>query len=137
LHPLEEEGTGMVSERERRDLHTALERELGAGPATTLMELLPPFGWSEVARQPDLVAVRGEMAQLRGELKGEMAQLRAELKGEMAQLRAELRTEMADVRIEISELRTRIAGQLPRLIAANIASMVAVAALVLAAAKLA
>ena len=35
-----------VSDADRRDLHEAPERELGPGPATTLMELLPPFGWS-------------------------------------------------------------------------------------------
>jgi hypothetical protein len=63
-----------------------------------------PVGWADVARQSDLVAVRGEMAQLRGE----MAELRAEVK-----------------------------AQLPMLIAANIASMMGVAGLVLAAAKLA
>ena len=41
------------------------------------MELLPPLGWSDVARQSDLVAVRGEMAQIRGEIglvRGEIAE---------------------------------------------------------------
>jgi hypothetical protein len=93
----------MVSDEARRDLYGVLEKRLGQGPAGTLMELLPPVGWADVARQSDLVAVRGEMAQLRGE----MAELRAEVK-----------------------------AQLPRLIAANIASMMGVAGLVLAAAKL-
>lgn len=73
-------------------------------PAATLMELLPPVGWADVARQSDLVAVRCGMAQLRG---------------------------------EIAELRGEIKAQLPRLYAANIASMLGVAGLVLAAAKLA
>lgn len=94
----------MVSDHDRRDLYDALERRLGEGPAATLMELLPPVGWADVARQSDLVAVRGEMAQLRG---------------------------------EIAELRGEIKAQLPKLYAANIASMLCVAGLVLAAAKLA
>lgn len=94
----------MVSDHDRRDLHDALERRLGEGPAATLMELLPPVGWADVARQSDLVAVRGEMAQLRG---------------------------------EIAELRGEIKAQLPKLYAANIASMLGVAGLVLAVAKLA
>ncbi len=109
----------MVSDEARRDLYDVLEERLGPGPAGTLMELLPPVGWDDVARQSDLVAIRGEMSQLRGELKAEMAELRAELKG------------------EIGELRVEIKSQLPRLVAANIASMIGVSGLVLAAAKLA
>ncbi len=105
----------MVSDQDRRELYEALERELGRGAATTMMELLPPVGWGDVARQPDLVAVRGEMAELRAELKGEMAQV----KGEVAELRGEIK------------------AQLPRLYAANVVSMIGVAGLVLAAAKLA
>jgi hypothetical protein len=103
----------MVSDQDRRELYEALERRLGGGPAATMMELLPPVGWADVARQSDLVALRGEMAQLRGELKGEMAELRG----------------------EIAELRGEIKAQLPTLITANIASMIGVAGLVLAAAK--
>ena len=105
----------MVSDQDRRELYQALEQRLGGGPAATMMELLPPVGWADVARQGDLVAVRGELAQLRGE----MAQLRAELKGEIAELRGEMKT------------------ILPKLVAANIASMIGLAGLVLAAAKLA
>ena len=105
----------MVSDEARRDLYDVLEKRLGQGPAGTLMELLPPVGWADVARQSDLVAIRGEMTQLRGELKGEMAELRG----------------------GITELRAEITSQLPRLVAANIASMMGVAGLVLAAAKLA
>ena len=73
-----------------------------------MMELLPPVGWADVARQSDLVTIRGEMAELRAELKGEITLLRGEIR-----------------------------AQLPKLIAANIASMIGVAGLVLAAAKLA
>ncbi|MDP1806805.1 MAG: hypothetical protein Q8K72_16620 [Acidimicrobiales bacterium] len=87
----------MVSDQDRRELYEALERRLGGGPAATMMELLPPVGWADVARQSDLVAIRGEIAQLRGEIK----------------------------------------AQLPRLYIANVAAMVGISGLVLAAAKLA
>ena len=100
----------MVSDQDRRDLYKALERGLGGGPAATMMELLPPVGWADVARQSDLVAIRGEMAGVRGEMAG--------IRGEIAELRGEIKT------------------QVPRLYAANIASMIGVAGLVLAAAKL-
>ncbi len=72
----------MVSDQARRDLYDVLEQQLGQSQAGTLMELLPPVGWADVARQSDLVAVRGEMAQIRGE----MAELRAELKAQLPRL---------------------------------------------------
>ncbi len=112
----------MVSDQDRRDLYEALERGLGEGPAATMMELLPPVGWADIARQSDLVAVRGEMAQLRGE----MAELRAELKGEIAEVRG-----------EIAGLSARIDGQIPKFLWANVPIMASVAGLVLAAGKLA
>lgn len=98
----------MVSDHDRRNLYEALERQLGGGPAATMMELLPPVGWADVARQSDLAAIRGEMAELRAELKGEIAELRGEIR-----------------------------AQLPKLITANIASMIGISGLVLAAAKFA
>jgi hypothetical protein len=94
----------MVTDEDRRHLHDALEGTLGAVPAATLMALLPPVGWADVATKQDVAA-------LRSELKGEMAELR----GEMAELRSEM------------------ASMLPKLIAANIASMIGVAGLVLGA----
>jgi len=131
----------MSTEAERRDLLGALERSLGPAPATTLMELLPPVGWGDVARRADLdahgVALRGEMAELRGELKSEMAELRTELKGEMAELRTELKDEMVELRGEIVTLSARIDGLLPRQLLADVPLAFAVAGLVLAAIKLA
>jgi hypothetical protein len=112
----------MVSDQDRRELYEALERRLGGGPAATMMELLPPVGWADLARQSDLVAMRGEMAQLRGE----MGELRGELKGELAEVRG-----------EISKLSARIDGQIPRFIWANVPVVASLAGLVLAVAKFA
>jgi hypothetical protein len=123
----------MVSDQDRRELYKALERGLGGGPAATMMELLPPVGWADVARQSDLVALRGEMAQLRGELKGEIAELR----GETGELRGELKGELAEVRGELSKLSSRIDGQIPRFIWANVPVVASLAGLVLAVAKFA
>lgn len=39
------------------------------------MELLPPVGWGDVARQSDLTALRGEMAMLRADLSGRIDKL--------------------------------------------------------------
>ena len=127
----------MVSQHDRTTLHLALEEHLGKGPAATLMELLPPVEWADLARRSDVVALRGELrgeiAELRGEIgqvRGEMAELRAELRGDMAELRG-------DVRREIEELRGDVRALLPKFIATNVPLMFATAGLVLAAAKLA
>ncbi len=56
----------MVSDHDRHDLFLALRRHLGDRPADTMMELLPPVGWSDVAR-------RSDVAELRAELKHELA----------------------------------------------------------------
>ena len=120
----------MPTDVERHELLHALEDALGERPARVMMELLPPVGWSDVARQSDLVAVRGEMAAIRAELKGEMGELRGELRGEMGDVRGELTGEIADLRAEVH-------AQLPKFVLANVPLMLGVAGLVLAAAKLA
>jgi hypothetical protein len=43
-----------VDERRRNSLYDALERRIGLEEATTLMELLPPVGWADVATKEDL-----------------------------------------------------------------------------------
>ena len=130
----------MSADDDRRELFDLLEAWIGSRGAALLMSAIPPVGWNELATKNDLVGVRGEMAELRGEmaelrgelkgdmaeLRGEMAELRAELKGEMAELRAELKGEMSDLRVEVRSM-------LPKLAATNIASMIGVAGLVLAA----
>ena len=98
----------MFTDDDRRELYDALEEKLGPRPAATLMALLPPVGWADVATRADLEAYRVS-------LQGEMAVLRGELKGEMAELRGEVHS------------------LLPKLFAANLASMIGVAGLMMAA----
>lgn len=43
-----------VTEKQRFDLFTKIEETLGAEHATTMMELLPPVGWADVATKQDL-----------------------------------------------------------------------------------
>lgn len=65
-----------VSERKRRELFEALETNLGPEPADTLIEMLSPLTSDDpVARKSDIVAVRGEIAEFRGEVRADIASI--------------------------------------------------------------
>ena len=68
------------------ELHRSLEATIGAGPAATLMAQLPPDGFADVARKPDIDQLRTEMVGLKHEL---TATFRAEL---MAAVTSQTRT---------------------------------------------
>jgi hypothetical protein len=80
-HP--EDGTMAVDEAARHQLYTSLEAALGPEPTSTLMSLLPPVGWADVATKQDLIglenALRVEMADLRTEIHKEIGGLRTEI----------------------------------------------------------
>ena len=65
-----------ITEASRFQLRTAIGQILDEEAADTLMELLPPVGWADVATKPDLQHLRDEMQadikNLRDELKGDM-----------------------------------------------------------------
>ena len=77
-----------VSERERLALYRQLQEQLGNEGADTLMELLPPAGWNDIATRADVHAtatlLRGEMAELRSELRADMVELRSEVRQDLA-----------------------------------------------------
>ena len=43
-----------ITEGSRNELHNALTRHIGQDAAATLMEMLPPVGWADVATKRDL-----------------------------------------------------------------------------------
>lgn len=56
------EGTDMaVDERNRLQLAEAAKRVLGADEGITLMELLPPVGWADVATKQDLTMLEARI----------------------------------------------------------------------------
>lgn len=75
-----------ISERERLKSYEKLGETLGPELAGTMMELLPPTGWDDIATKDEVrslgSALRGEM----GELRGEMKEFRAEVRNEIAHL---------------------------------------------------
>jgi hypothetical protein len=52
-----------IDEARRHDLHASARRALGAEAGDTLMEMLPPVGWADVATKRDLEAFRSSMEQ--------------------------------------------------------------------------
>lgn len=72
-----------ATDTKRFELHQYLRQQMGTEMADTLMEHLPPSGWSDLARTSDLTQVKTE-------LQVEIADLRAELKGDIADLRNEM-----------------------------------------------
>ncbi len=50
-----------LDERSRHELFLRLEEVLGPRPAETLMELMPPVGWADVATKRDLDALEQRM----------------------------------------------------------------------------
>lgn len=57
-----------VDERAWIQLQKSLERTLGADSAVTLMTLLPPTGWADVATPHDVRAVRGDVEVVRSQM---------------------------------------------------------------------
>jgi len=123
----DDRGTHMtITEESRYRLFKRLEQTLGADDANTLMEHLPPVGWSDVATkvdldhlhaatQADLAEVRGDVAQLLGatradiaELRGDIALLRTTTQADTAQLRTTMESEFSQVRSDICQLGERM-----------------------------
>jgi hypothetical protein len=97
-----------VDERARHELHGRLDDVLGREEATTLMSLLPPVGWADVATKHDVdslrIELRAEIGQLRGELRGEIGQLRGEFHRDLAALTRTLMISMLTTVIAVAGL---------------------------------
>lgn len=61
-----------IADTKRFELHQYLRTHMETNMADTLMDHLPPAGWSDLARTSDVMAVRTE-------LKGDIAELRTEM----------------------------------------------------------
>ena len=104
-----------ITEASRFQLRTAIGLILDEEAADTLMELLPPVGWADVATKTDL-------QHLRDELKGDIQNLRDELKGNIQNLRDELKGDMLNLQLTIEiAIEKRIHEQTKWLITTMIA----------------
>lgn len=91
-----------LDERNRIALHEAARDSWGPEIAGTLMEMLPPGGWAEVATKSDLAVNVAA-------LKSDLAVNVAALKSDIAALKAESATK-SDLEVFASELRVEMAG---------------------------
>ena len=83
-----------VTESERYELYQVLVEKLGAEGAQTLMEHLPPTGWSEVATKHDFdhqrALFRADLDQHRAETSAELQELRGEIRASELRLEAKI-----------------------------------------------
>ena len=58
-----------ISEAQRFEMHLGLRNTLGDDVANSLMEHLPPSGWSDVARTNDIDRIEARMDRLETEMR--------------------------------------------------------------------
>jgi hypothetical protein len=122
-----------LDERARHELFLRLQQVLGAAQADTLMEMLPPVGWADVATKRDLDALEERM-----NLRFELVDQRFEGLEERFDQRFETSEHklIAAFRGELLALSNVIGAQTRTLVMANIGTVLSMAALAFAAAKL-
>ena len=110
-----------VTEKHRHELFNDLERVLGPQHAETLMELLPPVGWADVATKHDLealrAATRSDIDVLRADIDGHRAAMRADFDGLRAQMATkddlhQLRRDMVTWLLTAMGIQTGVIGLL-------------------------
>ncbi len=107
-----------LDEAARHELYTRLDELLGPGPTSTLMSLLPPVGWADVATKDDLRSLENA------------------LRTEIAELRTETRTGLAGVRTEIAEVRIEMHDTMRRQTLTLVGAMVSISGITFAATAL-
>jgi hypothetical protein len=119
-----------ITEASRFQLRTAIGQILSEEAADTLMELLPPVGWADVATKTDL-------QHLRDELKADMLNLRNEFKADMLNLRNEFKADIQALQLSFeTTLEKRLHEQTKWFITTMIAMNAVTVAVAVALSKL-
>ena len=71
--------TAVITEAQRFEMHTCLRGLMGEEVANTMMEHLPPSGWSDVARQSDIEQLQKDIARVEADLKSGTTSLRSSI----------------------------------------------------------
>jgi hypothetical protein len=101
-----------TDERSRLELADAAKRVLGYDAGTTLMELLPPVGWADVATRHD---VEQQLGALRSEMRQEISALRTELV--VLELRLEARVERGFRQVLVTVTSLMVTGFVATIVA--------------------
>ena len=130
-----------ITEASRFQLRTAIGKILDEEAADTLMELLPPVGWADVATKTDLQHLRdelkGDINSLRVATKSDLQHLRNEHKNDIDSLRNELKGDMLNLQLTIEvNVRKLIHEQTKWLITTMIAMNAVTVAVAVALSKL-
>ncbi len=97
-----------VTESDRLALYEKMKDALGRKEATTLMDILPPTQWKDIASKDDVAALRQASKDDVAALRQEVVNLGIELRGEMAEVRNEMVGLHSEIRGEISGLRNEM-----------------------------
>ncbi|MEM9614642.1 MAG: hypothetical protein AAGA59_17000 [Actinomycetota bacterium] len=124
----------MINERERLQLYDRLGELLGPEHAGVLMELLPPTSWDDIATRQQIDGMRQRIdgvEQALGTRIDGVEQRLAALDHRIDVVQGELRAEMADlgagIKGDMAEIRVDMVRNLRVQVAANFASMLALA----------
>ncbi len=110
-----------ISQAKRTELHQELREKLTVDTADTLMDHLPPDGWSEVAMKSDLrtleVAMKSDLHTLEVAMKSDLTSLEVALRSEMKALEHVLKSDIAALQAAILLMEERINSKIATLIA--------------------
>jgi hypothetical protein len=123
----------VLDERARHELFLRLEQVLGPESAETLMEMMPPVGWADVATKRDLDALEQRMDLRFVALEQRFGMLDQRFEASENKLLAAFRGELLAAVTAQSNL---ISAQTRTLVMANLGAVLSVAALAFGAARL-
>ena len=123
----------VLDERARHELFLRLEQVLGPERAETLMEMMPPVGWAEVATKRDLGALEERMNLRFDLMEQRVGMLDQRFEASENKLLAAFRGELLAAVTAQSNL---ISAQTRTLVMANLGAVLSVAALAFGAARL-
>jgi hypothetical protein len=110
-----------ISQAKRTELHQELREKLTVDTADTLMDHLPPDGWSEVAMKSDLhtleVAMKSDLHTLEVAMKSDLTALEVALRSDMKALEHVLKSDITALQAAMLLMEERINSKIATLIA--------------------
>jgi hypothetical protein len=110
-----------ISQAKRTELHQELREKLTVDTADTLMDHLPPDGWSEVAMKSDLhtleVAMKSDLHTLEVAMRSDLTALEVALRSDMKALEHVLKSDITALQAAMLLMEERINSKIATLIA--------------------